>query len=312
MTNKLQISASRIKCFDQCPYLFKLRYVQGLDSVATPGALSFGTAVDNAMQKYLKVLSTQKEKFSQSDLDEIALQSANDSIGDHFRKITSENVDWGYIKVEHEEYTEDMQSIAKEMILNFHNEHSVHAKGWMDIQLQREINFESNLFVMNGYLDLLYRDPKNNAWMIADFKTTQNWYAKSPGKPTIGKMHEYYIQLAIYSLGLHLEKGDWHGKYVPAYIIAFVKSSSEVVFSELLSFCTKDYENILWAMDEKCKMLDHCIQDDVFPPRLDLFFCRQFCIFARHCWAKREITLQSMIDDGVIRSKEQRSLYVGG
>lgn len=176
------ISFSQFSVYESCPYRWYLTYAKGNYLFSASINTVFGTAIHEAIQQYLKILFEDSAKeANRSDMlglferklkEEYSKEVENNG-GIHFSS-----------KKEMIEFYEDgvqiLEYFRKKRQLYFSNRDQ-ELLG-MEIPLSVEIKDDSDVFLFNGYIDLVYRDKQDGKIYIEDLKTsTKGWskYEKS-------------------------------------------------------------------------------------------------------------------------------------
>lgn len=171
------ISFSQFSMYQTCPHRWKLNYIDKI-RFGTPSIITtFGTALHETLQYYLYVLYQKSAKEAdQLDLSELLkermtevyeIEVHTNNNGEHFSNS----------KEMHEFYLDGLD------ILNYIQKHRTEyfkKQDWelLGVELPLYIQAsESNVNVyMNGFIDIVLRDIKNNEIHILDIKTsTRGW-----------------------------------------------------------------------------------------------------------------------------------------
>jgi hypothetical protein len=176
------ISYSQFSAYESCPYRWYMTYAKGNYLFNSSINTIFGTAIHEAIQHYIKLIFEKSAKeadkydiighFEAVFKEEYIKERANNN-GIHF----STKQEMAEFYEDGVQILEQIRKKRKDIISNRH-----HELLGMEIPINTEIKDDSDVFIFNGYLDLVYRDKRDETVYIEDIKTsTKGWtkYQKS-------------------------------------------------------------------------------------------------------------------------------------
>jgi putative RecB family exonuclease len=189
-------SHSRLSTFEQCPFKYKLRYIDKIrPEIEKTIEAHLGSAVHDTLEW---IYNTIKENPNKNfDLDEI---------------ITHYAIKW------QESYTNDILIVKKqlsskdyfnkgvEFLANYFQENAPFKDGTIECEKKIFIEIDENTKVQ-GFIDRLVHNPSTNEYEIHDYKTANNL-------PSQEKINEDR-QLALYSIAIK----ELYGKDKPVTLV---------------------------------------------------------------------------------------------
>lgn len=180
---KRRISWSQFKTYQKCPHQWQLKYRDGnyvpSDSIHT----IFGSAVHEAIQKYLRVLYHRSVKEAeQLDLEKILVNKMKDE----FRKAKQTLRESEFIDEEDPlpaSYPEmklflmDGKKILKSFLSNRTDYFNTHETELVGIELEVQHNIVEDVDYV-GYLDVVLREKETGKYKIIDLKTSKSGWDK--------------------------------------------------------------------------------------------------------------------------------------
>lgn len=177
-----RISWSQFKTFQKCPKQWQLKYRDGYyipsDSIHT----IFGTALHEALQKYLQVLYHKSVKEAEKlDLEEILVQQMRQAYlkaKDTF--LDSEWKDEGERPASYPEmkkFLMDGKKILNSFKSNRTDYFNTQKTELIGIELEVNHNIKDNIDYI-GYLDVVLRDKDTGKYKIIDLKTSKSGWDK--------------------------------------------------------------------------------------------------------------------------------------
>lgn len=171
-----RISYSQFSVYQQCAYRWYLTYAKGHYLFTSSINTVFGTAIHETIQTYLTILFTTGVKaseafelieFFETRLRETYLNEVANNEGIHFSD-----------KEQMEEFYQDgieiLNNIKKNRKTMFPHE-NFELLG-MEIPIRVEIKDNTDVFLFDGYVDMILRDKVSGEILIEDFKTsTKGW-----------------------------------------------------------------------------------------------------------------------------------------
>lgn len=176
------ISFSQFSVYESCPYRWYLTYAKGNYLFSASINTVFGTAIHEALQEYLRILfEVSAKEADRSDILGVFetsfrreyLKEVENNGGSHFSNLE-----------EMSEFYEDGVQILEQFRKKrqqFFSNRKQELLG-MEIPLSVEIKEDSDIFLFNGFIDLIYKDKEDGTIYLEDIKTsTKGWskYEKS-------------------------------------------------------------------------------------------------------------------------------------
>jgi hypothetical protein len=176
------ISFSQFSVYEACPYRWYLTYAKGYFLFSASINTIFGTAIHEAIQEYLRILfevsAKEADKFDILGLFEKSFKQ------EYVKELDNNGGVHFSTKKELSEFYEDgvhiLEYFRKKRQIHFSNRKQ-DLLG-MEIPINVPIKEDSDTFLFNGYIDLIYRDKEDGTIYIEDLKTsTKGWskYEKS-------------------------------------------------------------------------------------------------------------------------------------
>ena len=178
-----RVSYSQYSMWSNCPWQWKLNYIDKLRTFKGNIHTIFGTSMHEVLQKYLTVMYTKTIKEADNLLLDEMLQ---DRMKANFIEVTKDS--HGVEPCTKDDLVEFYYDGIK--ILEFLKKHRASYFGKKNYELlgiEVELNFElpGNL-KFNGFIDVIIRDTRNNRIKIYDIKTSTNgwnkWVKKNKNK----------------------------------------------------------------------------------------------------------------------------------
>jgi hypothetical protein len=188
------VSYSQYSTYKSCPYKWYLAYCKGLRVYEATIMTVFGTSFHETLQNYIKVMFEEGEEKA----DEIDLHK-------YFKTIFTEVYQKEFDKVKkHFTTAEEMSEFfddGLEILDYFKNNVSKYfrTKGYrlLGIELPLSVKLSNNLY-LNGFIDLILYDEKNDKVIIFDIKTSRgSWSNKQKSDQT--KQHQLLIYKKYFS-----------------------------------------------------------------------------------------------------------------
>jgi len=176
-------SHSKISTFEQCPFRFKLRYI---DKIKPEIEKSIEAHLGTAVHDTLEWIYIQAKKDITTTIDQALLFYT-----ETWKKGFSPS-----IEIVKKEFTaEDYFNKGIQFLLNYHKKHFPFKDGTLDIEKYISINLGKNKeHQIRGFIDRLVFNPETSAYEIHDYKTAKQL-------PTQKKMDKDR-QLALYSIAI--------------------------------------------------------------------------------------------------------------
>lgn len=241
-------SYSKVKSFYNCPfYFFKNYFDKPKDFVPEGhGTSEFGSYVHKILEMYEKGELGEYELFP------------------YYEEHYDENVKSTFLMHLGNNFSKDLWKIyyddGKKYFQNF--------SGYEGLKiLESEYEFfeeVDNSFILNGKIDLIAID-KDNELVVIDHKS------KGKFKNKIEK-EEYAVQLYLYAYAIFKK----YKKYPKLLIFNMFRSNEWVEFK----FDENKYTDALDWLIKSVNEIEHTLE---FPPKLDTFYCNNFCTFRTIC-----------------------------
>ncbi len=274
MARKKSISYSQFSLWEQCPYSWKLTYVDKAIPFTDNIHTMFGTAMHEVLQEYLKVM------YSQSivEADKLLL---NEELEDRMKKI--------FMEIRQKNGGEEF--CTKNDMVEFYNDglkiidffkkkrnQYFSKRGYELIGIETALNYDlPNNLKFRGFIDLIIKDTVRNRIKIIDIKTsTWGWnkYQKANKNKTdqlllykqfYSKQHDVPmdridVEYFIVKRKLY-ENTDFPQKRIQTFTPANGKPSINKVLRRLEAFMTECYDedgNIKDNGYEKCNPKAKC------------------------------------------------------
>lgn len=185
------VSYSQYSKWFVCPRRFFLEKVMGLEIKENNIHTCFGTAMHEAVQKYVQTLYTESSpKADALDLNQIYLEAFD-------RELLEKNVE--YTQEEYFEFTNDAKNIIREFC-NSSNRIKYFPSGkyeFLGVELKINQPIKNNLEFM-ALIDLALKDKKTGRIKIIDFKTSSMGW-NSYMKTDESKFSQILLYKALYS-----------------------------------------------------------------------------------------------------------------
>lgn len=191
-TNKIKLSASKIKAFENCSWAYCCKYIWKLPDEANEGAAR-GSVSHTAFEVLLN--ERHKKEFDKIILnrDIKASKSIHRLILKHARKL----------KV----HQQDNLELINSMVLTGLS-HDFYCDGSNKIEAEKEFYLDSNNFIINGFIDK--KATYDNKIVIWDYKSSKKKFSKEE--------IDYNLQNLMYSLACY--KTD---KLIPSVKFLFLR-----------------------------------------------------------------------------------------
>ena len=231
-------SYSRIKCFEDCPYRFYLKYISGCKEVPQFYA-SYGSFMHKLIEEFYRGKLTKEEMLTKFLFD-----FQTEVKGERPKESTvSKYIQCGV------EYLRGFSPFPYKMI---------------DVEKKVEFEIEGKKFV--GFID--YLGEKDGEYYIVDNKSRELKPRSKRAKPTVKdqELDEMLKQLYLYAAAVKQE----YGKFPKALCFNCFKNGMfiEEPFSEKIFS-----ETIEWFL----KTIDDIADENDFLPYLDYFSCKNIC-----------------------------------
>lgn len=237
-------SYSRIKCFEDCPYRFYLKYISGCKEIPQFYA-SYGSFMHKLIEEFYRGKLTKEDMLTKFLFD-----FQTEVKGERPKESTVSK----YIQCS-VEYLRGFSPFPYTMV---------------DVEKKVEFKIGDRKFV--GFID--YLGEKDGEYYIVDNKSRELKPRSKRAKPTAKdqEFDEMLTQLYLYAAAVKQE----YGKFPKALCFNCFKNGvfieepfSEKVFSETVE----------WSL----KTIDDIADENEFLPRLDFFSCKNICGVKDEC-----------------------------
>lgn len=231
-------SYSRLTHFEECPLSYMREYLNG-EVPASHGVTESGTFMHNVMEKYFKGELKKDElvDYFMANFNKEVPSSMTLQMTDTFSKDMYSLYYQGYLK-----YLQEFEGIP--------NCHEI-----VDIEKWFEVPHKD--FIINGRIDLIYRDKDNNLFVL-DHKSKSKFKSKKDKA-------QYARQLYLYAMATKMLYGEYPKQLV------FNLMRGDFVF---IDFDEKELEKTLAWVEKTVEDIRDVITYDANP---DTFFCRNWC-----------------------------------
>lgn len=242
-------SFSRIQSFDQCPYAWKLKYLDEIKGIPNAYA-QYGLFVHSILEKYFK--------------NELSIFELSQYYSDYFNQYVTEN----FPRHPYVDLYESYYNKGKDYLDSFEGLDQYKILG-----TEGKIKLKIDNYNFTGYIDLLVEN-QNGELEIIDHKTRDLKPRSNRKKPTKsdGELDSYLRQLYLYAMYIH-KKYNKYPKYLNFNIFrnnVWIKEEfKEGKLEEARQWLTNTIHNIEKEVE--------------FKPKPDKFYCFNLCEFRRMC-----------------------------
>lgn len=237
-------SYSRIKCFEDCPYRFYLKYISGCKE-APQFYASYGSFMHKLIEEFYKGIITKEEM-----LTKFLFGFQENVLGRRPKESTVEK----YIQLGIE-YLKSFSPFAYNMVA-----------------VEKKVEFELGGKKFIGFID--YLGEKDGEYYIVDNKSRELKPRSNRKTPTVKdqELDEMLKQLYLYAAAVKQE----YGKFPKA--LCFNCFKNQVFIEEPFSE-EKFSETVEWFL----KTIDSIADENEFLPYLDFFSCNYICGVNNEC-----------------------------
>jgi putative RecB family exonuclease len=191
-------SHSKLSCFEQCPFRFKLKYI---DKIKPEIEKSIEAHLGTAVHEALEWIYTEAKQKKSATIEETLLYYT-----EAWKREFSDS-----IEIVKSEFTaEDYFNKGVQFLLSYHKKHFPFQDGTLEIEKHIKIDLgENKEHKIQGFIDRLVFNSEKNSYEIHDYKTAAQL-------PTQEKMDQDR-QLALYSIAIKESFGQdkevtlvWH------------------------------------------------------------------------------------------------------
>ena len=244
LLDTMKWSFSRLNSYYQCPYEWKLHYIECNKSL--DGFFGqFGSFMHKILEMYAK--------------EELSLFELSQYYEEHFNEeVTCNAPPNNYVDIKDSYYNKGLDYLDNiDLIL----------EDYEILGVEKEVNFKIGNYDMIGYIDLLLKDKKTGEIIILDHKSASIKILKSGKISKSDQQHflEFQRQLYLYS-------------------IAVIKEYGHVDYLEWNMFKDRNHIKINWTQegfDEAIKWAEdtiHLIENEEnWSPNPDYYYCNYLC-----------------------------------
>jgi putative RecB family exonuclease len=214
-------SHSRLSTFEQCPYKYKLQYIDKVEPVVTQSIEAFlGSCVHEVLEKLYKDLQFEKKNSLEDLLN-------------YLHEIWEKNWDDSIVIVK-KQYTKDNYiRMGEKFIKNYYNRYQPFTKGKtiaLEDRIKISLDSEGN-YLLQGFIDRLV-EGSDGFYEIHDYKTNSRLPLPSQIKSD--------RQLALYMIGVKNNYPDAKGVKLIWHFLAFDKELDSTRTNEELEKLKKE------------------------------------------------------------------------
>lgn len=204
MPEKLNLSASSIETYEQCPLKYRLSNIDKIPQIGSKPQLTFGNIIHKVLEQFHQPNSEQSQE----------------------RLLNLLKSNWESLGFDYQTQEEDFKRQGEELLLKYID----HLQDNPANVVEREFKFSFELdnIIINGKIDRI--DKIQNGYNVIDYKTSKT--------PTDAKKS---VQLAIYSMYLHQAKDEIF-KGIPRSAILYFLREDEPIREHSFSF--EELENM--------------------------------------------------------------------
>lgn len=290
-----RISWSQFKTYQKCPKKWELKYKDG-NYIPDPNInLIFGTAIHEAIQKYLKTLYDDSiSKAEDLDLKCILVDKMKEEFEKSKKKIKEskyfdEDIDPA-THVEMKKYLMDGEKILKSFKANRTDHFNTQKTDLVGIELQVEHDLDEKIDYV-GYLDVVLRNRKDGSYKIIDLKTSKEGWDKWKKKDKL-RVNQLVSYKTYYAEVLNTDPDNIEVEY-----IIFRRETSENYYtqSRIQTFSPADGSITQNKVRDQIREFiketynqDGSRKDNEFEPSPDKFTC-PFCEFSKQFDGKHPV-----------------------
>lgn len=249
---KKTVSYSQFSNWWTCPYKWKLDYIDKLKKFEESVHMSFGTAVHEAIQEYLKLLFKESEEKADA-LDKIAVMTTTFKRELDHKKII-------HTPQEFDSFIEDGKKILNEFCskatrIQHYSQHKFELLGIED-SLNEEI---LNNVVLTGKLDIVLKEKQTGNIKILDLKTSSRGWTKYE-KEDFTKTSQLVLYKALYSKKYNIPLNKINIEFVILRRTLYENCNYEQ--SHLQFFKPNSYQNdVIEVIQEFKKFVSACFTE---------------------------------------------------
>lgn len=245
--NDMTWSFSRIHCYEQCPYQFYLKYIEGRE-----GESNFYAENGSAMHEIF-------EELAKNALD---IEDCTEEYDNKFNLIC-------------EVERQSVMDSTYEKCMNYLCEIESLKEKYEIVGVELELIFKIGKYKFKGYADLVLKDKETNEIILVDHKQA-NHFLKKDGTPLKNQESNFYAyrhQMYMYCkglkdcLGIDVDKIVWH----------HFKDDGKLT---IIPFVQEEYDETMeWAVG----LIEKIKKDKSFEAIEEYVMCKSLCDFRNDC-----------------------------
>jgi hypothetical protein len=250
---KKKVSYSQFSTYFTCPHRWKLDYVDKLKEFEDNLIMSFGTAIHETVQLYLKVL------YNKGDVTAAKVDLIKFFIWSFKKEIKKKKIP--HTSTEFNEFIEDGRNIIREFC-DPTNLYRYFQKGkWELVDIENELNvdFHNNINI-NGFIDIIFREKTTGNIRIIDFKTS-NMPWTSYKKEDFTKTSQLLLYKALYSKQYNVPLSKINVEFI--ILIRKLYENAKYLQSRIQIFKPSAHQkDVMLVLEEFSKFVDACFTPD--------------------------------------------------
>ena len=256
-TNKKTVSYSQFSNWYICPRKWKLDYIDKLKTFEDNLIMTFGTAIHETIQLYLKTLFNKNEILAnRMDLIKYFTWAFKKHI--KFKKII-------HTKEELNDFIEDGINILKEFKNPVNIFKHFQKSKWELLGIEDELNADiRNNVALTGFIDLVFREKLTDNIRIIDIKTSNNGWT-SYNKEDFSKCAQLILYKALYSKQHNIPLSKINVEFYILKRKLYDQSKSKIKYeqSRIQSFKPSAHQkDVMEVINEFGTFVDTCFTKD--------------------------------------------------
>lgn len=252
---KKTVSFSQFSNWWTCPQKWKLDYIDKLKSFEDNLIMSFGTAIHETVQNYLKVLYKESEESADAiDTLEFFKTAFKKQINE--KKIPHTQADF-------DGFVEDGKNILEEFLEPSNRIRHFPRDKWELLAIEDDLNIDiQNNVTLNGKLDLVLKEKSTGNIRIVDFKTSTNGW-NSYQKEDFTKTSQLVLYKALYSKRNNIPLNKITVEFIILKRKLYDETKVSYEQSRLQIFKPSSYQNdVLQVIQEFGKFVETCFTNE--------------------------------------------------
>lgn len=253
MIKKKKISYSQFSTFFSCEFKYYRDYILKEKQFEDSLNMSFGTAIHETIQLYLKVLFKMPEKNAQK------INLVKYFIWAFKYEVTKRKIP--HTPEELNEFIEDGKLIIAEFICPSNQKRYFPTNKWELMAIEDEITMDiQNNLQITGLLDIVFREKATGKIKIVDFKTsTRGW--STAEKENFLKLAQLRLYKALYSRKYNIPLNDISVEFIILQRKTYSKGNYEQ--SRIIPFKPMAFkQDVVETIDEIKKFINHCFTEN--------------------------------------------------